>query len=192
MKQSPSFQEIIRLSIINKLKSVYRLNSVDKRKESSAEHSWSCIVLADYILNKYKIDVDRLKVYELLMYHDLSEIHTGDFPFIPGADRGEKKDKELLAAKKLEKELPEQLGKKYYEIFTEFEEQKTNESRFAKAIDILDAQIHEIDYKEDWKGWTKDFLLNNKRSECFNYYPELKEEFLNLLNHLEQEGYFNQ
>jgi putative hydrolase of HD superfamily len=111
MKQSPSFQEIIRLSIINKLKSVYRLNSVDKRKESSAEHSWSCIVLADYILNKYKIDVDRLKVYELLMYHDLSEIHTGDFPFIPGADRGEKKIKSSWPQKSLRKNFQSNLEK---------------------------------------------------------------------------------
>ena len=192
MNSNKNINDILKFKIINKLKSVYRLNSVDNRKESSAEHTWSCLVLADFLLGKYKINADRLKICELLMYHDLTEIHTGDFPFVQGSDRKEKKEKELLAAKKLKKELPEQISEKFYNLFLEFEEQKTTESKFAKAIDIFDAQIHETDYKKDWKGWTKEFLINNKRSECFNEFPDIKKDFLNLLDYLEEEGYFSQ
>jgi putative hydrolases of HD superfamily len=201
MSKNEKISEILKFKIINKLKSVSRMNSVDIRKESSAEHSWSCLILADYFLNKLsqdasKLKIDRLKVYELLMYHDLAEIYAGDFPLSPALEHVKRKKMqplaELSAAKQLKKELPKHLADKYYLLFKEFKESKTSEAKFAKTIDILDAQIQEIDYKEDWKGWTKDFLLNNKRSKCFNKFPEIKKYFLELLDYYEEEGYFRQ
>lgn len=58
---------------INKLKKFYELKNVERacsvtgRKESSAEHSWSCLILADYFLSVMKNhQLDRLKVYEIL------------------------------------------------------------------------------------------------------------------------------
>lgn len=190
--KSETINEIEKFKIINKLKSVYRMNSVDKRKESSAEHSWSCLILADYLINKYNIKANRLKIYELLMYHDLAEIYAGDSPLNPNSRNENKKEKELAAAEKLRKELPEKLADKYYSLFIEFEEEKTEEAKFAKLVDVFDAQIHEMDYKSDWKGWTKEFLLNNKRSKCFDNFPEIKKDFHSLLDYFEKEGYFNQ
>ena len=67
-----------KLRKFNELKSVYRTNSVGGRHESSAEHSWSCLILADYFLNLTKKKIDRLKVYDILIYHDVVEIETGD------------------------------------------------------------------------------------------------------------------
>jgi putative hydrolases of HD superfamily len=69
--------EIIkRLNKIYELKSVYRFTSVDDRKESVAEHSWSSLILADYFMTTMDIELDKIKVYELIMYHDLAEIET--------------------------------------------------------------------------------------------------------------------
>jgi putative hydrolases of HD superfamily len=155
-------EDIHKFRIFNKLKSVYRFNSVDDRKESSAEHSWSCLILADYFITKHKLSIDRLKIYELLMYHDVVEIETGDLPLHPDIARTDKKEKEKIAKKLLHDKLPEPLNDKFIELFTEFEEQNTKESRFAKAIDALEAEIHELDYKEDWKGWTEEFLRESK------------------------------
>lgn len=70
--------ELQRIRKLYKLKSVYRDSSVGNRKESSAEHSWSCLMLADYFIEKMNLKIDRIKVYELLMYHDLVEIEAGD------------------------------------------------------------------------------------------------------------------
>jgi putative hydrolases of HD superfamily len=52
--------------VVNKLKSVYRTCSVDKRHESSAEHTFGCLMLADFLLTYYTLKLDCLKVYELL------------------------------------------------------------------------------------------------------------------------------
>lgn len=87
--------------------------------------------------------------------------------------------------------MPETLNTKFYALFKEFEEQKTKEAKFAKAIDALDAEIHELDYKEDWKGWTKEFLIE-KKAHLFEEFPDLKKIFYELLTFMEQNEYFNQ
>ena len=73
-------EDILKLKRINKLKFVERRNSVGERKESPAEHSWSCLIIADYFIDKIKQKLDKLKVYNLLIYHDLVEIESGDIP----------------------------------------------------------------------------------------------------------------
>ncbi|MFW6024919.1 MAG: HD domain-containing protein [Candidatus Woesearchaeota archaeon] len=179
-------EDIIDLKIINQLKSVYRASSVKNRKESSAEHTWSCLILADFFLEKTKKDIDKVKVYELLMYHDLVEIISGDYPL--NENREGKKEKEKAASYKLKKLLPEPINNKFFKLFNEFEELQTIESKFAKAIDSIDAMIHELDYKKDWKGWTEDFL-RSKKEKYFKEFPEIDKYFKYLLKHLKKEGY---
>ena len=98
--------DIHKFRTIYKLKSVYRLNSVDSRHESTAEHTWSALMLADYIFSKYIDDtksIDKFKVLELIMYHDLVEIHAGDTPLHPEIHHthAEQKKREGEAATKL-------------------------------------------------------------------------------------------
>ena len=184
-------EEINKLRIINKLKSIYRENSVGNRKESSAEHSWSCLLLADYFLDKVKEKLDRVKVYELLMYHDVVEIEAGDTGSSPGVDRSGKKERELMAAKKLREMLPKEMAIKFALLFEEFEELKTKEAKFANAIDHLDALINELDYPKDWIDWTEEHLrkIDQKHVEKF---PELKDVFEKIIKYMKEEGYFNQ
>ncbi len=187
-------EDINKFRIFNRLKTVYRFNSVAARKESSAEHTWSCLMLADFFLSKASCNLDRLKVYELLMYHDVVEIEAGDTPMAPEANesgRREKEEKEAKAAKILEKTLPAPLNSKFASLFNEFEAQKTREAKFAKAIDALDSEIHELDYKKDWKGWTKEFLVK-KKAHLFDDFPELKKVFGMLLDYLVENRYFEQ
>jgi putative hydrolase of HD superfamily len=183
--------EINKFRIFNKLKSIYRFNSVDSRKESSAEHSWSCLILADFFLSNIKnYNLNRLKIYELLMYHDVVEIESGDTPLHPDISQDNKKEIENKSAIKLKEKLPSQLKDKFMQLFLEFEEQKTLESKFARAIDALDAKIHELDYKDDWKGWTKEFLIE-KKAKYFEDFPELKKVFYDLLNYMCENNYFD-
>ncbi len=184
-------EEINKFRVFNKLKKIYRFNSVDDRKESSAEHSWSCLILADYIISRFNIKINQLRVYELLMYHDVVEIESGDFILHPKKTINKDKKKiEKIASKKLAKKIPEPLNKKFLKLFSEFEEQKTLEARFAKAIDKLDAEIHELDYKEDWKGWTEEFLIDSKM-KYFEEFPEIKEMFLEIIKFLRKNNYFD-
>ncbi|MEK6846531.1 MAG: HD domain-containing protein [Nanoarchaeota archaeon] len=172
-----------------RMKSVERSNRVKERRESSAEHTWSCLVLADYFLGKVKQKLDREKVHIMLLYHDLVEIEVGDVNLIDDAGRKDKKEKELAAAEVISQKLPSGLGKKYLLLFQEFEECKTLEAKFCKAIDALDAELHELDYKEDWKGWTEE-LLRKKKGSLFEEFPEMKALFEESLEFAREEGYF--
>ncbi len=183
--------EIQRFRTFNQLKTVYRYNTVGDRKESSAEHTWSALVLADLFLTHNPRGLDKLKVFELLMYHDAVEIIAGDVPLHPDVMREDKTEKEALAAQKLATQIPALLKEKYLALHEEYVAQETREAQFAKIVDFLDAQIHELDYKKDWKGYTREFLVEHK-GYVFEEFPDLKELFYELLNYCEEHEYFSQ
>ena len=184
-------EEINKLRKLYQLKGVERVGPVGKRKESPAEHSWSALILADFFLNQTKEKLDRLKIYELLMYHDVVEIETGDVCISKVEERKAKKVKELEAAKQLKKKLPKVIGEKFYSLFTEFEEQKTREAKFAKAIEYLDAEIHFLDYPKYWKGWDE-AKVRRLKGLYHKEFPKINEFFERMLTYVRQEGYFDQ
>ncbi len=181
--------EINNIRKLYQLKNVDRFNSVGNRKESSAEHSWSCLVLADYFMSKEDIKLDRMRVYELLMYHDLVEIEAGDTPLHLNGDGKEKNGRELKAFNKLKEEIPASSKDKYSAMFKEFEERKTQEAKFAHAIDKLDAIIHELDHKKDWEGWTEEFL-RSKKEKYFKDFPGIMAMFERIVDYCLEEEYF--
>lgn len=184
-------EEILKLKTINKLKFVSRRNSVGERKESPAEHSWSCLILADYFLDKIEQKLDKLKVYDLLIYHDIVEIESGNIPIDSKDYIRDNTKKEALAAKALEKKLPFNISNKFSEIFREYQSQKTIESKFAKAVNVLDPIILGLDHKSKWRGLSREFLYRHKE-ETLKEFPIMHEYFHALMNYCEAEGYFNQ
>jgi len=186
--------EIEKFRVLTRLKNTYRITSVGHRKESTAEHTWSTLVLADFLLSKVTTKLDKLRVFELLMYHDVVEIEAGDTALRPGKHAGDqlgKKDRERRAAERLREKLPPEIAHTFMERFEEFEERTTPEAQFAKAIDHLDAVINQMDHPEDWGGWTRAFYVEKKRP-YFEPFPELLKFFDELMDHLEKEGYFDQ
>jgi putative hydrolase of HD superfamily len=180
--------DLLKLKKINELKKTYRFASVGNRKESAAEHSWSCMVIADYFLPKVKRKINRQRVYELLIYHDLAEIETGDVALGPNIKRKKGGSREEQAVEKLQKELPLEISKRFLKLSEEFRKQKTIEAKFAKAIDQIDTEIHELDHKEDWKGWNEKFLRESKE-KYFEAFPELKTAFEKIVVYLAKNGY---
>ena len=80
---------------------------------------------------------------------------------------------------------------KFVQLFKEFEDGNTSEAKFCKAIDALDAVIHEMDYKSDWKGWTEEFL-REKKGPLFEEFPKMKALFEESLKFAREGGYFGQ
>jgi len=119
------------LRIFNKLKSVYRFNSVDDRKESTAEHSWGCLILADYFLSTTAYKLDQLKIYELLMYHDLVKIEISDTTITDEAKRKKLDELNKAAIISLKQKLPKPLSDKFASLFEEFTYGSTQEALFA-------------------------------------------------------------
>lgn len=185
-------ENINRLRELYHLKNIERAGTVKGRKESSAEHSWSCLILADYFMCHMKnAKFDRLKVYEMLMYHDVVEIESGDIPIHHEEKRKNKQENEMRALKKLQENVPLILKDKFVSLFLEFEEMKTKEAKFAKAIDALDSLVHELDYKKDWQGWTEE-MVRKYHGRYMDEFPEIKEAFNKMLAYCRKEGYFNQ
>ncbi len=173
--------DVQKLHKLSQLKHVLRDIDVDGRTESTAEHCRSSLIIADYFLGIMKLDIDRLKVYELLMYHDLVEIETGDTPAHHVEARKAKVEQERLAMYKIADDLPIILKEKYIQLFQEFEEKKTLESRFATAIDKLDADICAMDSTDESFAWWTEALVREIKQKYYLEFPEMNELFEELL-----------
>lgn len=123
---------------IDKIKEIYRHTSLFNkkgRKENDAEHSWHICMMA-LTLKEYSndINIDILKVIKMLLIHDLVEIYSGDFIIYTEKEQ-EKLEKEKIGAEKIFSILPNEQKKEYLELWQEFEEKITSESKFASALD---------------------------------------------------------
>ncbi len=182
--------ELLRLRKIYALKKVYRHNTVDDRNESSAEHTWSAIILADYFIDKVEQKIDRLRVFELLLYHDLIEVEVGDIPLHYSKKRIDKSLLEKKAMTKLNKEFPSPTNARFKKLFIEFENKKTIEARFAKAIDRLDAVFHELNHKNGWWLEVGEEKVRELNAGKFDEFPILKESFEEILAYAKRNKFF--
>ena len=96
--------------------------------ESVAAHSWGMSVLA---MNLCPEELDRMKVLEMCLVHDLPEVEVGDLT--PHDDVSTKSEDEMAAMKKL---APQWLA-----LFEEYESGKTAEAKFVKYLDKLDMAL---------------------------------------------------
>jgi len=183
--------EIQKFRVIYKLKDVYRMGPVGSRKESCAEHSWSSMMLADLLIPLVKRPLNKMHVFELLLYHDMVRIESGDFPLMPGQPIRDKSQLEHDSMQKLASQLPMSIRVKAVVLFGEYEGLKSPEARFCKCIDVFDPEIHFLDYKSCWKGWSSAFL-RSKRQHYFKEFPELLDLWESFLQFCDDEGYFSQ
>ena len=163
------------------------------RKETTAEHVYSSLKLADYFLSnedEFK-ELDRVRVYELLMYHDDVEIETGDVGISEREKRKNKQEEEKNALPILASKYPNLIDKKLVNLDKEYRESLTLEAKFAKSIDKMDAMIHELEYPQDWgpKGFDEKNTLawfepSMVHSVTFKMY------FDRLIVFLRENGYF--
>jgi len=167
--------ELDRIYEAYKLKQVSRFNNVLLRKESSAEHVFSSLFLAQYFLKKVK-GLSEEKVMRMILYHDLVEVYAGDKYTFDLNELEQKEIDEDNAAKKLIKTLPMPLVKDFEECWAEWREGKTMEAKFCKAIDVLDPAINELERPDEWKkyGYTEKKFRDTKE-KYVNDFPELKE-----------------
>jgi len=130
----------------DKLKNILRRTPLSdgSRAENSAEHSWH-LALAALALHEYApAGVDVRRVLELVTVHDLVEIDAGDtFAYDAVAAEG-KLDRERAAADRIFGLLPIDLRDRFRAAWDEFEAQETVDSRFANALDRLQALLQNM------------------------------------------------
>lgn len=130
---------------VDKLKHVLRQTILmDKsRRENSAEHSWH-IALTVMVLSEYArdADIDFFQVMKILLVHDLIEIDAGDTYCYDDQGRKDQAAREMLAADRIFNILPPDQSREFRDLWDEFEERKTPESRFANALDRVQPFLH--------------------------------------------------
>src|SRR5262249_24478795 len=115
----------------------------NSRPENSAEHSWH-VALAAIVLSEHVPEVDLRRTLELIAVHDLVEIDAGDtFAYDP-AGLVTKAERERAAAERIFSILPEDEGTRLRARWEEFEAFETRESRFANALDRLQALLQNM------------------------------------------------
>jgi len=134
-----------------------------------------------------------LKSYELLMYHDDVEIITRDTGISEREKRRYKEQTELEAIPVLSQRLPLGLDGKLLQCDAEYRAKSSEESKFANVVDKMDSLVHEFQYPLDWGP--KGFDEKNVRSwfqPAFEYSPTFIRYFEDTVNHLGNNGYFNE
>lgn len=192
------------LSEANKFKAAYKLKKViragQKRTntseaESVAEHVYGMHLLANYFLPLEDIcdELDKLKILEIITWHDLDEAEIGDVMahVKTDADR-QKAELELV---KLINGLPDTLKDHVNTLMDDYENKRSLESKFVRAIDKIEPLFEVYCGTESYRdimheiGFTLDKHLEIKRPHVANY-PYINRFVEVTTNFLAERNYF--
>lgn len=161
--------------------------------ESVAEHIYGMHILCQYFLpleNPHG-SWDKLKILEMITLHDIDEIETGD---VIGYTKTQAMlDAEGDAMRKVMLNSPEHMQAPMTILINEYEAQVSPESRFVKATDRFEPQIHLFNTKG------KTILQHHKTTREQNMslreiklkpYPYLYSYYQTIEKVMYNEGYF--
>ncbi len=161
---------------IEKLKSTLRYNETTSgRKESTADHSWRLALFAFVVADELQLEIDINRAVKIALVHDIAEALTGDIDAILIAEGKvlveDKNTQEETAIKELKETLPEEIGEEIFGLWNEYEESKTKEARFIKALDKIETltQLAESGYKT----YDKPQFIANYADRAVAKFPEL-------------------
>ncbi len=152
-----------------------------ERYENSAEHSWHVCLAALALKEFSNVEIDIQKVIMMLLIHDLGEIDAGD-TIIYESETQENKEKEAKGIKRMLKMLPKDQGAEYLSLWYEFEEGKSAESIFARAVDRIPPLLHNLhgnghSWRENNISKEKVLTLNSRIGEgCSEVWDTLKSQ----------------
>lgn len=141
------------LKTIDSMKGIYRQNwLVDRsRREDDAAHSWHAATMAVLFAEYAKPAVCIDRAVRMLLIHDLVEIYAGDTPCFDAAGVTTQNERERAAAEKLYALLPPDQGAELHALWLEFDAEKTDDARYAAAIDHLQPLI--LNYYTEGASW---------------------------------------
>lgn len=174
LKQIEFIKEIDKIKYIQRQTKLFNSN----RQENDAEHSWHLAMMALVLAEHSNAPIDILKILKMVLIHDIVEIDTGDIFIYDTVKNHTNTEEELKSAKRIFGMLPEEQSKELIEIWLEFEEGKTNEAKFAKALDRFEPTLqndsnnggtwHEFDV-EYQKVYEKTKTINKGSNSLWGY-----------------------
>ncbi len=197
-----SYTKEIILEDVHKLRYFYRLKEVTRYNtpremeddtESVAEHLYGMQLLTHYFfpLEDSGSKLDRAKVSALITMHDIDEIETGDYVSYIKTDM-HRQEAEAAMPKVLSM-VPSHIKETVTDIVREYEEQKTLEAQFVKAIDKIEPLLQIFNEKGraimTRNKCTKDDSLRIK-APYIEDFPFIKKFALTLHGTLIEGGYY--
>ena len=128
----------------DRLKTVARQSRITDgtRQENSAEHSWHLALMVLALGGHAPAGTDLGRVMAMLVVHDLVEIDAGDlFLYSDSAAHARQEVAERAAADRIFALLPGSQAAAARSLWDEFEERRTPEARFARALDRLQPML---------------------------------------------------
>ena len=139
---------------IDKEKNIFRQTHLfgHGRNENDAEHAWHMAIMA-YVLREYANEpVDIARVMLMCLIHDIVEIDAGDTYAYDAEGLKTQKARENAAKERIFSLLPDEQKQELMQLFDEFEEFATPESKFAHAMDNLQPLLlNNSNGGGDWK-----------------------------------------
>ena len=177
------------LKEVGKLKSTLRFQeSPNMPKDTTAGHSWRTALMSFMIADELKLNLDLNKVMKMAIIHDIVEAKTGntDYTAIASGKISKKEQNELedKAIKQLSQILPEKTGEEIFNLWTEFNQGETKESKYVKAINKLETLIYLLEVGHNHFSGPElifDYIKNA------NEIPELEGTFNAVREELEKE-----
>ena len=163
---SPRLSQILEfLLFIDRFKAIERQSHLadQSRHETDAEHCWHMAVYALLLHGETGFDADLGHSLALILVHDLVEIHAGDTYAYDEAGRADQAEREAAAAERLFAMLPDDLRDRVTGWWREFEEGRTAEARFARALDRLQAFGQSV--LSDGRAWRENGVGRDKTVE---------------------------
>lgn len=134
------------------------------RMESVAEHIYGCLILAIALKSELNIEVDLGKTLEMITIHELEELVIGDITPLDNVNKSDLEQKAKNAVEEIVSKL--NFSNKLLNLTDEFNTCKSNEAKFARAIDKLECVLEFKKYQD--KGQVSldnvtEKMLENKR-----------------------------
>lgn len=114
-----------------------------KRPESVAEHTWSICLLMMCFEGQLD-DFDMLRLFKLIIIHDLGEAISGDIPATeqtPGEDKSELERTDFIT---LCTPLPDDLKIDMLSLWDEYDAAQTPEAIMAKGFDKIETMLQHL------------------------------------------------
>lgn len=169
------------LDAFRKVERVLYANGTN-RMENDSEHSYHLAMLAWYIADSGKLDLDKNLIIKYALVHDLVEVYAGDtYLYSENREHRESKvDREHQALIRLKEEFP--FSEDMFSTIDRYEKREDRESRFIYVLDKMQPiiQIY-LDDGRMWKekGITLQMLFEKKKDkvalspEIMPYFDEL-------------------
>jgi len=151
VQQKPLTDDDFVLAEVDKLQTIFKLKqemrydgtrAEEPGADSVAEHVFGMYLLANYFLplEDPEHTWDRDKINQMILWHDVDEVITGDIIGYLKTDEDRARERE--ATEQILADLPKHIEPTARAIITEYEARTSIEAKFTKAIDKIEPTFH--------------------------------------------------